>query len=367
MGLLTSIFEEYLNRLFLKQPIVEMVLNTTIDDTISQYGVNKIFQPFECTYRTNVHDKPSLLRRETSSRENSLSFCPCRSHFQYFLTHETLLLCLPPTRRRDVHILDRQRIVMLIFVQSLDSTELITLTVESFDSITRLKQMIYRSKGILPEKLGLAFKGVELEDGRTVQFYNITKECVLHIFVPPPGPFPCQWIKEMCVGGQTIVKGPTRVCWKTEFYFKQPKHEVTDKNPRVPLDSGVLLTFCTPDEAIDPSETPSEVFGIRVRAFTCDNLYIKSNGVIVASEVIALPPSQIGLCPAEPFTSDTTYEIFLEAGASNGHFFRLKPDTPRRTTSYNLGIDGCSGFRRLGVWTFKTVVNVTDRPKKVTT
>lgn len=265
-----------------------------------------------------------------------------------------------PTCRREVHILDRQRNAMLIFVQSLDSKELINLTVESFDSITRVKQMIYHKKGTLPEKVGLSFKGVELEDGRTVQFYNITKDSLLHIYVPPPGPFPCQWIKEICVGGLTIFKGPTRVCLKSEINFKQPKHEVTEKNPRVPLDSGVVLTFCTPDEAIDPSETPSEVFGVRVRAFTCDNFYIKSNGVMIASEVIALPPSQIGLCPAEPLTSDTIYEIFMEASASSGQFFRIKPDAPHRTTCYNLGIDGCSGFRKLGVWTFKTV-NITDR------
>lgn len=264
------------------------------------------------------------------------------------------------TSPREVHILDRQRNAMLIFVQSLDSKELINLTVEPFDSITRVKQMIYHKKGTLPEKLGLTFKGVELEDGRTVQFYYITKDCLLHIFVPPPGPFPCQWIKEICVGGLTIVKGPTRVCWKSENNFKKPKHEGTEKNPRVPLDSGVVLTFCTPEEAIDPSETPSEVFGVRVRAFTCDNIYIKSNGVIIASEVVALPPSQIGLCPSESFTSDTVYEIFIEASASNGRFFCVKPDIPPRTTCYNLGIDGCSGFRKLGVWTFKTV-NITDR------
>ena len=242
---------------------------------------------------------------------------------------------------------------MIISVQTAVGSDALKLTVESFDSITRVKQIIYRKQGTPPETQSLSFDGKELEDGRTINFYNITSESTLRMMVLPPGPFPNQWTKEITVGGALILKGPSRMIGKAETPGKFIKADIP-KCPIVPCNSSIIITFCTPEEAQDPSETPSEVLGVSVRAFTSDNLIIKCNGTAISTRCIPLPPYQVGICPDVPFLEDTVYEIYLDATSSQGHFFNLRENITHRLTSYNLGNEGCSSFRRLGVWTFKT-------------
>lgn len=242
---------------------------------------------------------------------------------------------------------------MLIYVQTCTGSDALKLTVESFDSITRVKQIIYRKEGTLPESQSLAFDGKELEDGRTINFYNITQGSTLRLIIPPPGPFPSQWIKEIMVGGLVLVKGPSKTIAKLETVGKLNKLDIV-RTPLIPLDSSIIITFCTPEESVDPSETPSDVLGVEVRSFSSDIVTIRSHGIIIPTTVVPLPPRQIGLCPKEPFIEDTTYEICLESTLSNGHFFRLRPGVPYRSTSYNLGNEGCSSFRKPGSWFFRT-------------
>ncbi|KRX10539.1 hypothetical protein PPERSA_05359 [Pseudocohnilembus persalinus] len=86
-------------------------------------------------------------------------------------------------RYQTIHLLIKLDKSFKIFVKNQSQQTTITINVQPSDSIEYVKDQIQQKEQIPPDQQRLQFNGKQLENGKTLQNYNIQEESILHMFL----------------------------------------------------------------------------------------------------------------------------------------------------------------------------------------